>query len=1313
MALTPISQLIRIKPRPETTLQLVNAIKDPEGTISSYVFTPSIKENISDMLENMGDGHGGGYWILSEYGGGKTHFLATVACLLSSSNEVRHRIDDEDVQQDMRLVQDRKLFPVALSLIGRASVIGKRNALYEIIENETSAAVREHLGTSLAVTLPEEIEEWWDKLDSTIRDRIAEKCHELCREPLEQVRQDSAERWVQSILDSTAALDIQVPLRGSPRDRLRHIYRQIVNPETSYTGILLIVDEFGSWQDRHPEGSPAYTEDEDLLQTLAEALPREEGLAIFTLVASQKPMPRKFQGGRFREVNVLRTSDEDGRSSREYEMVVAKRVRELDEFHLPEIQEYYQHYRKRFTFARDLSSDDFLIIFPVQPLCFDMLRRITASLSTARVGINVLWEVLGQETESGPTLRSRLLSMQRMITASDLLEAESLREALQSVRYVDAYRAYTQAVEAIDRLDMDPQDELPLARAVVRTMFLWHIARSGQVPMRLNDIAEAVVAEEGMFDNVEDAVLNVVSLMDDLPQLQYDRERKEFTFRADVISGRPASEIFDQYQQRFTDNHQLELRWREYLVNQAVSDGQQSALFGRLQTGSPLKTTNPYRGIEYGGEEIAVTDWYGGLGHRLGFDQHFRIVYLLQNATVTPDALQDPRIAVCIPADFSDQYRDAVRSLLAIDQMADDYRHRQDDEALRVQQFVGRRRQELVSTLLNVQRDAYRKGTVVSRDSVAIDPGAVFGRVDGQSFLLENLFAEVFKHRPIGAFRRNTTLNMSTHIGYIFKGLFERSPTGRISDALDNFAVGLGLALQQNPRRLDPSACGAFQLIQELYRGAVQQDQNLPANTIYEAFARQGIPARLATLYLLCFVRKADEGVELMLRDGHRLRLHNGAAPQGNRLTASLVRDVNWDNRWAGDDALSTFDVLAPRTGRSWNDALPWTRKVHPDLKTATEPADVEHQQALLQQALTTFAMKVTEASRDIERLCQVLGGQLPEDLHTALDQVKVLGTAQTYEELADRAEETFEHADAFGEALTKVNQLHDLARSAAAVAAAYTYLKDVPQGRLDRPLELDRTSLVAEMDLVSLAAASHKWPSLEHRFQAWRERYQIVYARFHRDYYVQMEQASRKLPQANRKLTALDHLEQVPGLASDRLASDLRNRLQAISGRSQACQIDVRALNLEAHPHCTQCSVRIGDPLETDVDALLEQVERRLEELLNNFSREAIRKLLEQSDQPDIHDLVQAINVSDRERIVDFLQSPESVTLIKGAIEGKKVSPPIRVNVTSKLAAQFPTVTREQQQKVVGRFSELLDEALTEAEKETSPGIEVEVQLQ
>ena len=161
-------------------------------------------------------------------------------------------------------------------------------------------------------------------------------------------------------------------LRGKFKERFAYIYEQITTLG-GYDGIIFVVDEFRSWQDRHPQGTAAYAEDEEVLETLAFVLPTQH-LNIITLIASQGDMPQKLSGGgegdRFVPLYLLADKNKS-----DFGEIVAFRTRELKKGASTDIKDYYDYCRREYKFIKqaNISLETFTSIFPFQPRCFDVM----------------------------------------------------------------------------------------------------------------------------------------------------------------------------------------------------------------------------------------------------------------------------------------------------------------------------------------------------------------------------------------------------------------------------------------------------------------------------------------------------------------------------------------------------------------------------------------------------------------------------------------------------------------------------------------------------------------------------------------------------------------------------------------------------------------------------------------------------------------------------------------------------------------------------------------------------------------------------
>ena len=781
--------------------------------------------------------------------------------------------------------------------------------------------------------------------------------------------------------------------------------------------------------------------------------------------------------------------------------------------------------------------------------------------------------------------------------------------------------------------------------------------------------------------------------------------------------GRSASDVFDAYRAKASDPATIRLNWQSHLTNPNLSVGTLSAVLGEFEPSSQVKRTVPYRGISYDGEIVVTDTWLDELGSRLAFDNHFRLVFLLQDSVdVTPDMLQDDRILVFVPGSLSDKNRKAVTDILALNGMVDDFRHRQDDEALRVKQFIDSRHSDLRNDLLMAQWDFYKRGRIISRQQTALNPDNLFSSAaDLMGRVVTQLFDALFVDRPIGSFRRNRSMNLNTETSRVFTGLWEREPATSVRDALENFAVGLGLAQAENPLRYDPSNSGAFDIIRSMYEAAQTAGKSLRVPDVYEQLARIGIPARLATLYLLCYVR-SNPDVELLLKSGHNIRLTNGSHLSGDSIHSNIVPRVVWNNR-----AFATaghFDVLTERRGPVWNDCLEWTRKFDPELKTAADPDHVTEQTRQMVTALAAEQERLRNAMNQIRQLEVQLHCNIPHSLKASADLVDGLTTSISSLEdfMAKVHAANLASADDLGNAVTDVHNLCQLGQMAVEIMSTYTYLSNVPvhklEGAFDKLAE-DRATLLGDMDLNSLAATPQRWSHIRERFGTWKRIYIREYRKFHRDFHVEISEIVRRFSEIDHKLVALENIEQMEHIAHTHSAPPLRSQLESMRGNLEICEPGIESGVLETTPYCTQCDIRTGDTSKYDPSALDGQITDALGEFIATLKSDTVDKAMAASESPIISALRAALT-DDTENVVTILEDKGNVDLLEGVLKGESGSLIIvrNVSIIDEISKEYPTVSQETIQEVVDRFRELMEEALRTQQEDVGPGVKVEVRL-
>ncbi|MFQ3662521.1 MAG: DUF6079 family protein [Chloroflexaceae bacterium] len=358
MTRRPLRDLIVPKAAPDLTPSLVRAFRQQAETmVETYIFTDTIRGYFEQTIfDAVARGQGQGFWVQAEYGAGKTHFLTVLSALLSDTSQALwSRIQDEDIRQAHRRLGGARLFPVVLSLRGEGAGDGtfERSLLDVLLEAGFQPALEAAgLDGQVRITPADDIVAW-----------LEEQASPALRQDAYTFVQGRTEKSVETYreLEGTSALagllteyfkqaNIRPNIHVSVKERLAHIYRQLTDPTgPAYTGLLVVIDEYEGWSKGH--SSPEeQTRDAEILETLAYLLPRDLGLQVYTVVASQSDIPTKLRGSqggdRFIPLPLLVQVNE-----RDYDVIIARRVRGIDPERVPEVEQLYDNYRQHFGFC--------------------------------------------------------------------------------------------------------------------------------------------------------------------------------------------------------------------------------------------------------------------------------------------------------------------------------------------------------------------------------------------------------------------------------------------------------------------------------------------------------------------------------------------------------------------------------------------------------------------------------------------------------------------------------------------------------------------------------------------------------------------------------------------------------------------------------------------------------------------------------------------------------------------------------------------------------------------------------------------------
>jgi hypothetical protein len=1295
----PIRDLILHKETPLLTLELHNAaLKTPAETVETYIFTDTIRHHFTEILETIALGRGQGFWVEAEYGSGKTHFLANLTALLSDfSDTLWNKVDDDEIRRYQARLKEHRLFPVILSLRGEASAEGtnSRTLMDVLLEKGFRPALkRAGLEKQVRLTMAQDLIKWYEGQSASDQSIIDAYVHQKTGSSVaELVESDDQETIAQHLNTYLAEKQVKALITTSVKDRLAGIYHQISSQ--GYAGILLIIDEYEGWANIHVNNLEARAKDEDLLETLGYLLFSQIGLAVHTIVASQSSRPAKLHGGqegdRFINLPLLASQDEH-----DYDIIASRRVRNLNPQRIPEITDYYNYYNQTFDFARPLTEEEFTETYPFQPRCFEIVRRITSrDLPGPRSGIRILFEVL-QNID--------LLARDMLIRVCDLIQSEHLiKDCLSKPIYKPHYTAYNNAMQALPSLGLT-EDDLELAKNLLTTLYLWFEANFDRPhTLSIKDLTEATL----LVDNVlkaEDSVLLVLSDLNALPQVQVEGESARFIPSDDIVI---PPNIFREYVRKIEqgDRYPVINAWNDSLRWKPLFTNSKPGIFADLETERPISRSFEVHNLQYSGEIILATRWQTDWGMPLVMDdQHYRIVIMIADVAqrVKSEELQDPRIAVIYPGLFGDDSMHAAREYLAWSRMNEDYKNRTGKEAETIQGWLATQKSTYINNLLQTQLGLYRNGTVVTRDNLGIATREIFGKVgfEGQaSLLVEKILSACYTQSLFDWSLLRSTLTAS-EAGKLFEGYFGKTPAPAQITATKNYGLGLGLSTLDQPGLFAPQqGAMALEKIAELL--SAERGGEIKVYKILETLSRPpyGLPYLVIQLYLLVFIRRGNPRVDLTLKFNHKVRTRDNRPLPQNHINAAIITEIQWK-----PDLWSSMDALVPAVGPHWNDVVPYGRLIVDDLRATANQAEIEAESQRLLEMLERVNNEVSQHQRSLQVLQRTLGVDLSQQDQKGFSDLKTLFEEQvSYEAFYEKAIELFQSPDTLKDSMQIYGRLKELSGSVAQIGETLRYLNQTRLKDSNRELIAQRLTLLAQIDLNSLAAQPHLWSSIWATFEDFKRRYRNEYQKFHRDTNEALSKIQQSLANAPNHLRALKLLNGITELGPA-IGENLEDRYTELCQDIEPCTVgDYLQVTVDASPVCAICQREMTYSAPTQA---IEQFNRDLNQALldqqHRLASETIRRVLERGQGDALGQFLQVIQAANLTALVNVLDA-NIVKIIRDLLRKEQIIT-VDGHVIGSLLRKYNSLEEKDIPLVVEEFIGLLNEAFDEARR-SNPG--------
>lgn len=745
--------------------------------------------------------------------------------------------------------------------------------------------------------------------------------------------------------------------------KLDHMMQLIL--DEGYAGLLLILDEVSLYMKGRSDTQKA--EDEMVLVVLSNRLAKLNNRPIWTICSAQQAI--ESEGG-------VRNIIADDRlklepllnNEQSYYDIALSRVREITD--PAAIDQYYEDYKRSFSWPQNAGKDKFVKFFPFYPPAIDVVRAVSYRLTTMRSALSFMLETVKA---------MRLAKSDELITHWNLFDdvvnysedPSGTHRAIVAIRtkFTDAWQAYE---EVCRQIDASPD---PMVRAyrnrcikVVKTLFLYHVANRAPNGLSSEELMNSVMEwkdqdkdrQADLQDN-KDHYENLVEKLDiELSQVKKNGRNYQFVIEA----APPVQELFARAKAE-AENSRNKRReaWRQLL-----------ALDG-WPVQSNFMTTDLARGIRSLFRAIApenTTDvtisWHNReitgrvfMRDLMDIVTNNRIIPSVNSAETgldfsvfisnTPTELEparltalqkDPRVMYWLPDKLTPGEEALLIDFAAYRSLVADYSNRDTADAQAVMEWVKGRLGAEMGAIYRIVTESYSRGRILALNHASL-PFNVSGEL---SAILNPLAAQVLDavYETAGmTFHFNSPFNDVNAInvmnGIVRMGEFPRGvkPSKEVS-ASQNFGFDLRIMVHPNDKKLDLRQCTyAADLLEWIREKTGQGTTTISAETLYKNFTgingpnhkHYGLSKRMVQLYLLCLAREG------------RLRI----SLSGRNQPAEAVDYTNIagiDIKVAVLDGFDEVQLLKPPEG--WDVLAPFAAILLEDetLKTIREDAQIQ-----------------------------------------------------------------------------------------------------------------------------------------------------------------------------------------------------------------------------------------------------------------------------------------------------------------------------------------------------------------------------------
>lgn len=895
---------------------------------------------------------GQGYWLQAEFGSGKSHLLCFLAALALGDESIWElvRVKEEKAGRGRREslyrfweegLRDksgngkRGIFVITETLVGasgdRVGLSGGKRLINHILE-----AAREQLYAELGKNIslyPVEI----------LADRFLQGDLDLYRERLSKFLNDPRffepdER--ENLTDFLATLQSnKAPAyKLNCGNKLWRFYTECLNVTPNveadqesilksmveailaegYSGVLLILDEVSIFMKSRSDLERQ--DDEATLVTLSNRLAKTHNLPIWTVCSAQQAIESTMSAkniiadDRLKQELLLRENDDS------YYDIVLSRVREI--VRPEEISNYYLYYKKRFAGIAAIGEEQFRRFFPFHKPALEVVRAVSAKLTTARSTLQFMYETLKQQQKIGG---NELLTLWHLFEEAVSYEEDpsGMSDGLVAIKtqYELEYSIYTAGkhqLEAYTRPPFKTPATREKAIKALQTLFLYYLARTRQQGLLPEELADSILIPSKDDADPESTIDHYLTigrnLSKELPQVvetpnedndpRYRFEptvtginpRAEFQKRRDEAEG-------NESMQRAAWDFLLSLEERGWTARARTRTfdlaGTTRSIFSSIAPKSALVTKEQPIEIIWQKREVK-----GLIGMRdlLAWSKEGRPLIRLNTPETENDfALyistrplsieiqhkllaqqQDPRILIWSPAELTYDEKNLLCDLASYRKLYELWNGQDSDEAQEIIEWMSQALQADMARIMKIVDGAYGRGRIETQERQELDFHMAGSLNTILPPLISSVLSTVYEAREIdfskapADFRPEEAVKVINGIVKTGEIPYNAKPNKDIS-AVNNFALALGIVKRGQEKKLNVSGNRFVQEIETFLEERLGEEENtLSIDAVYRNFTgtngyknkHYGLMKSMVQLYLLCLVQEGKIRLLLSLKAG-------------------------------------------------------------------------------------------------------------------------------------------------------------------------------------------------------------------------------------------------------------------------------------------------------------------------------------------------------------------------------------------------------------------------------------------------------------